>query len=66
VTAARTRAAPGRFPFITALFTDAAYAGDRAAKATCIRLEIIGGQRKKTGIAVQPRRWVVEGDLGLA
>jgi hypothetical protein len=47
VTAARTRAAPGRFPFITTLFTDAAYAGDRAAKATCIRLEIIGRPKGK-------------------
>jgi transposase len=48
------------FPFITKVFADAGYQGDRLAKATSIAIEIVKRKPEQIGFAVQPRRWAVE------
>ncbi|MEN3209743.1 IS5-like element ISMex40 family transposase [Methylorubrum populi] len=48
------------FPFITKVFADAGYAGDRPATATSITVAIVRKPPGQVGFAVQPRRWVVE------
>ncbi|MBY0297435.1 MAG: IS5 family transposase [Methylobacterium sp.] len=48
------------FPFIVKAFADAGYAGDTAATATLITIEIVRKPPGQVGFAVQPRRWVVE------
>ena len=48
------------FPFITIVFADSGYAGERVATATRIAVQIVRKQPDQIGFAVQPRRWVVE------
>ena len=48
------------FPFIVKAFADAGYAGERAATATCISVEIVKKPADQVGFAVHPRRWGVE------
>ena len=48
------------FPFITKAFADSGYAGERAAAATSINVEIVRKPPGQIGFAVHPRRWVVE------
>jgi putative transposase len=47
-------------PFITKASADAGYAGDKAASATIIAVEIVRKPPDQVGFAVHPRRWVVE------
>ena len=48
------------FPFVAKAFADAGYAGDKAATATIITVEIVRKPPDQIGFAVDPRRWVVE------
>ncbi len=48
------------FPFVAIVFADSAYAGEKVATATRIRIEIVKKRSDQVGFAVQPRRWVVE------
>ncbi len=48
------------FPFVELAFADSAYAGDKVATATLIKIEIVKAKPDQIGFAVQPRRWVVE------
>src|SRR3954469_22875011 len=48
------------FPFIAKVFADSGYAGKRVAGATAIAVEIVRKNPDQIGLAVQPRRWVVE------
>jgi transposase len=54
------RASRAAFPFIKKVFADSGYAGDKVAKATVIAVEIVRKNPDQVGLAVQPRRWVVE------
>jgi putative transposase len=49
-----------RWPFIQRGYADAAYAGDRPARASPIRLDIVRKPKGQVGFAVHARRWVVE------
>ena len=53
------------FPFIEKVFADAGYQGPRVRGATCIAIEIVKAKPDQVGLAVQPRRWVVERFFGL-
>jgi putative transposase len=53
-----------RSPFIERAFADAGYAGERVNKASRIDVEIIRKALGQIGLAVQPRRWVVERFFG--
>lgn len=46
--------------FIRRVFADSGYAGERVATATVIAVEIVRRNPDQAGLAVQPRRWVVE------
>ena len=48
------------WPFITRVFADAAYRGERVGGATPITVEIVTGPPNQRGFIVQKRRWVVE------
>ncbi len=54
------KASRALFPFIARLFADAAYSGEKVARATRIVVEIVAKNPDQVGFAVQPRRWVVE------
>jgi transposase len=54
------RASRRRFPFIEVAFADAAYAGERVANATCIKVQIVRKAADQVGFTVHKRRWVVE------
>ena len=54
------RASRRPFPFIERVFADAGYAGERAANATRIAIEIVKKPPDQVGFTVHPRRWVVE------
>lgn len=54
------RASRNRWPFAQLAFMDSGYAGDRAAHATAIRVEIVRKPKDQVGFAVHARRWVVE------
>ena len=41
-------------------FADSGYAGERVAKASRIRVEIVRKPKGQVGFAVHARRWVVE------
>ena len=45
---------------IAARWTPSEYAGDRLARATAIRVEIVREPKDQVGFAVLARRWVVE------
>ena len=45
------------FPFVTKAFADSGYAGERAATATSIDVEIVRKPKDQVGFAVHPRRW---------
>jgi transposase len=49
-----------RWAFIELCFADSGYAGDRVAKASRIRIEIVRKPNGQVGFAVHARRWVVE------
>ena len=55
------------FPFVLALFADAGYQGQRAAKAArCSgrwRLRIVRRAKAASGFVVLPKRWIVERTL---
>lgn len=48
------------FPFIEHAFANGGYAGERVAIANRILVEIVAKNPDQVGIAVLPRRWVVE------
>ena len=48
------------FPFIQRVFVDSGFAGEKVAKAILISVEIVRKNPSQVGIAVNPRRWVVE------
>jgi putative transposase len=48
------------FPFIEMVFADSAYAGDRVALATSIKVQIVRKPDDQVGFKVHKRRWVVE------
>lgn len=48
------------FPFVELAFADSAYGSDRVADATSITIEIVRKHPEQVGLAVHPRRWVVE------
>lgn len=48
------------FPIIDKVLADGGDAGDKAASATSIAVEIVRRKPDQVGFAVQPRRWVVE------
>lgn len=48
------------WPFIALCYADRAYAGQRVAGATQVRVELVGPKPGQRGFAVQPRRWVIE------
>jgi transposase len=48
------------FPFIVKAFADSGYTGEALAAATSIRIEIVKKPPDQVGVAVHPRRWVVE------
>ena len=52
--------ARGPFPWIERVFADAGDAADRVAAATRIVVEIVRKHPDRVGLAVHPRRWVVE------
>jgi len=54
------RASRRRWAFVELCFADSAYAGDRVANASCIRVEIVRKPQGQVGFAVHARRWVVE------
>ena len=54
------RASRRRWPFVTLAYADSAYAGERVARASPIRIEIVRKPKGQIGFAVQARRWVVE------
>lgn len=54
------RASPRRWPFIRLCHADAGYAGERVARASSIRGEIVRKPRNQVDFAVHARRWVVE------
>jgi putative transposase len=47
------------FPFIQKVFADSGYAGERAARATVIAVQIVRKKPGHLGFADNPRRWVV-------
>ncbi len=49
-----------RWPFVQLAFADGGYAGERVAKASPIRIEIVRKPKGQVGFAVHARRWVVE------
>lgn len=52
-----------RFPWLTLIYADAGYQGDRAACAAAqerLRLEIVKRPRDAEGFHLLPRRWVIE------
>jgi transposase len=53
------------WPFLARCFADRAYRGERVGTATAITIEIVALEDGQTGLAVQPRRWVIERTLGL-
>lgn len=48
------------FPFIKWVFADSAYAGERVALATSIKVQIVRKPKDQVGFKVHKRRWVVE------
>jgi transposase len=48
------------WPFLKCCFADKAYAGERVGSATAIKVEVVAAEANQKGLAVQPRRWVVE------
>ena len=48
------------FPFLQRVFADSGYAGQKAATATLIAVEIVCKNPDQVGFAVNPRRWVVD------
>ena len=52
------------FPSIVKPFADAGYAGNRPVTATIITVDIVRKPKNQIGVAVHPRRWVVERFLG--
>jgi transposase len=50
----------GLYPFIERVFADTAYAGERAANATRVVVEIVRKLPDQVGFVVLPKRWVVE------
>ncbi|WP_267361518.1 MULTISPECIES: transposase [unclassified Methylobacterium] len=54
------RASRGLFTFLTYCFADRAYRGERVGMATAIVVEVVEPEAGQKGIAVQPRRWVIE------
>jgi transposase len=48
------------FPFIELVFADSAYAGERVAQATSIKVQIVRKPEGQVGFKVHKRRWVVE------
>jgi transposase len=54
------QASRGLYPFIERVFADSVYAGERAANATSIVVEIVRKLPDQIGFVVLPRRWVVE------
>ena len=48
------------WPFLARCFADRAYAGERVATASSVRVSLVGNPPGQRGFAVQPRRWVVE------
>ncbi len=48
------------WPFIALCYADRAYAGQRVASATPVRVKLVGPKPGQHGFAVQPRRWVIE------
>jgi putative transposase len=51
-------------PFIADAFADAGYAGDKPATASIITVQIARNPHDLVGVAVHPRRWVVERTFG--
>jgi hypothetical protein len=49
-----------RFAFVVRAFADAAYIAGRGADATCIAIGIVRKPPDQKGLALHPRRWVVE------
>ena len=54
------RASRRRWPFVLLCYADGGYAGERVAKASRIRIEIVRKPKGQIGFAVHARRWVVE------
>ena len=54
------QASRGLYPFIERAFADSVYAGERAANATSIIVEIVRKLPDQVGFVVLPKRWVVE------
>lgn len=54
------RASRRPWPFLARCYADRAYAGPRVAEATPIAVELVGSPPGQRGLAVQPRRWVIE------
>jgi transposase len=48
------------FPFIARAFADMGFAGDGPGTATPITVQIVRKLRDQVGVAVHPRRWVIE------
>jgi transposase len=58
------RASRRPWPFLARCFADRAYAGERVATATAVRVTILGAPDGQKGFAVHPRRWVIERTFG--
>jgi putative transposase len=54
------QASRGLYPFIERAFADSVYAGECAANATSIVVEIVRKLPDQVGFVVLPKRWVVE------
>lgn len=52
------------WPFLKRCFADKAYAGERVASATLIKVTVVSASKEQKGFAVQPKRWVIERSFG--
>lgn len=48
------------FPFVEKAFADMGYSGDRPQNATSVDVKIVRKPKDQVGLAVHPKRWVVE------